>query len=240
MSFISKEIIENYVCYEYKELTSTNDELKTITDFSNNIVILDQSQTKGRGRRANIWSSPLGNLYFSYNQELEQKDLSKIVYITSLSLAKTIQEISPDLDIKIKWPNDIMINKSKVSGILIEHITNNQWCIGIGVNVISSPNLKNTPYHATSLKENGITLDRKEILHYYLKNYQILFSDYKTKGFDSIKTKWLSLALNLNNTITIKQENKIKTGVFKTIDDNGCLILEHDGTEEKIIVGEFI
>ena len=132
MSFISKETIEGYICYEYQELTSTNDELKLMTDFSDNVVIVAQSQTKGRGRRANIWNSPLGNLYFSYNQELELKDLSKIVYITSLSLAKTIQEISPDLDIKIKWPNDIMINNSKVSGILIENITNKQWCIGIG------------------------------------------------------------------------------------------------------------
>ena len=69
MLYTSKEIIENYECYEFEELTSTNDEIKNIKDLSIPTLITAINQTKGRGRRARNWTPILGNLYFSYNVE---------------------------------------------------------------------------------------------------------------------------------------------------------------------------
>ncbi|MBR5599521.1 MAG: biotin--[Alphaproteobacteria bacterium] len=233
-----KEITEGYNLYDLEEITSTNDVLKSLKNLNQKTVIMAKTQTKGRGRRENIWSSPIGNLYFSYNENIKLNDLSKIVYIVGLSLAKTIKGLSKTYDVKIKWPNDVMINNKKVSGILIENIKDDVWCIGIGVNIVSSPTLKNASYQATSLKESGIILDRKEFLSYYLKNYQITYKEYQEKGFNMIKNQWLELALNLNKKIIVKTEKETKEGIFTNIDDNGYMIITQNNIEERIIAGE--
>ena len=165
MLFISKEEYEGFNIYELEETTSTNDVLKSQSDLSSSIVILAQNQTHGRGRRSNVWQSASGNLYFSYNQYINLQDLSKIVCLIALTLAQTIKQLSQNIDVKIKWPNDVIVNGGKISGILLENIKDNIWCIGIGVNITSSPKLDNAPYPITSLQEEGIILDRKEFLH---------------------------------------------------------------------------
>ncbi|MBQ8750931.1 MAG: biotin--[Alphaproteobacteria bacterium] len=238
MLYTSKEIIENYECYEFEELTSTNDEIKNIKDLSIPTLITAINQTNGRGRRARNWTPILGNLYFSYNIELSPKDLSKFVCLIGLSLAKTIKQLSSTLDIKIKWPNDVMVNNNKISGILIENISGNYWVVGIGVNIVDSPNIENASYQATSLKEQGIILDRKDFLRYYLKNFNQDYKQYLQFGFENIRKQWLELALNINKTITIQNEDISKKGEFITIDDNGYLILKTKDKEEKIIAGD--
>jgi BirA family biotin operon repressor/biotin-[acetyl-CoA-carboxylase] ligase len=238
MLYIHKEKIENYECYELEELGSTNDEIKSIKDASIPTIITALKQTKGRGRRGRSWEQVLGNLYFSYNIELSPKDLSKLVCIIGLSLAKTIKELSSTVDIKIKWPNDVMVNGHKISGILIENIKDNYWALGIGVNIVASPNINNTYYKATSLKEQGVTLDRMDFLRYYMKNFSNYYKNYLEFGFENIKKEWLEFAFKLHETITIQNEKTLKTGIFTNLDDEGYLILKTNNKEEKIIAGD--
>ena len=238
MLYIHKEKIENYECYEFEELASTKDEIKNIKDLNLPTIITALKQTRGRGKRGNTWEQVLGNLYFSYNIELSPKDLSKLVCIVGLSLAKTIKELSPSLDVKIKWPNDVMVNNNKISGILIENIKDNYWALGIGVNIVASPNISNTYYQATSLKEQGVTLDRMDFLRYYMKNFSNYYKKYLELGFEVIKKEWLEFAFKLHNTITIQNENTSKKGEFINIDDNGYLRLKTDNKQEKIIAGD--
>jgi BirA family biotin operon repressor/biotin-[acetyl-CoA-carboxylase] ligase len=94
------------------------------------------------------------------------------------------------------------------------------------------------PYQATSLAENGIMLDRTDFLHYYLTNFSNDVKKYQQNGFQSLKQEWLQYALNYQRTVHIKTERGTKTGVFKTLDDNGYLILETEHGEEKIIAGD--
>ena len=233
------ETIQNRKWYDYDIIGSTNDELKKYINDADKIVITAKKQTNGRGRLGRSWVSNEGNLYFSYGLEISPQTLSQVVCIVGLSLAKTIKQIAPLVNIKIKWPNDLMIEDKKISGIIFENIKDNLWCIGIGVNIQSSPSLKETTlYKATSLKEHGIILDRIEFLRYYLANFDEDYEQYRINGFGAIRQQWLELAKNLNQTINVSINNNVKVGTLKTIDENGYLILAYKDKEEKIIVGD--
>jgi BirA family biotin operon repressor/biotin-[acetyl-CoA-carboxylase] ligase len=233
------KIIEQRQWYDFKELSSTNDELKKHYKDASKIIITAQNQTNGRGRLGRTWKEANGNLYFSYGLEISPQNLSNIVCLIGLSLAKTIQDVLPNKDIKIKWPNDIVIENKKISGILLENIKDNLWCVGIGVNIQTAPILdENSHYKATSIKDEGIVLDRIEFLQYYLKNFNQDYKQYQIQGFDVIKKQWLQKALNINQQISIVTGNKTKQGTFITIDDAGYLVLKVDDKEEKIIVGD--
>jgi BirA family biotin operon repressor/biotin-[acetyl-CoA-carboxylase] ligase len=237
MSCIYKENICEWHWYETEETVSTNDEIKILTD-KENVVLSAIRQTGGRGRRGRKWQSILGNLYFTYTQRIPPEELSRYVCLIGLSLAKTVHQLSPQSSVCIKWPNDVFLSHKKLSGILLENISGQVWAIGIGVNIVGSPVIEDMPYQATSLAENGIMLDRTDFLHYYLTNFSNDVKKYQQNGFQSLKQEWLQYALNYQRTVHIKTERGTKTGVFKTLDDNGYLILETEHGEEKIIAGD--
>ncbi len=239
MSLIYKEEIESWTWYEAESVFSTNDTVKEeISGLGNNIVISAKCQTGGRGRRGKTWQEILGNLYFTYTQVASAQELSKIVCIIGLSLAKVIKALSPQSDVKIKWPNDVFLEGKKMSGILIENIKENLWAIGIGINVEGAPKLEGANYQATSLKENGIALDRTEILRYYLNQYSEDMKEYRRNGFRHIREQWLKIAKNYHQEITVKTEKETKEGIFEDLDDNGYLILKTQQGEERIIAGD--
>ena len=153
-------------------------------------------------------------------------------------MAKTVKALSDSADVRIKWPNDIYLNGKKLSGILIENIKDSLWAIGIGVNIIGSPQIKDMPYQATSLKESGINSERTAFLAQYLEQFQRDVAQYKNKGFTFIKEEWLKYALNLGQEVTIKNDTSVKTGIFLTLDENGYLILKREDKEERIIAGD--
>lgn len=237
MSYIYKQKIANWDYYEIQTTSSTNDDLIRLYD-NQNVIISALRQSNGKGRRGNVWESNLGNLYFSYTQKFLIKDLSKLVCITGLALAKTIKNISQNNNINIKWPNDVFLEQKKVSGILIENITNDIWCIGIGVNIESFPLLENNNYQATSLKANNINISRFDFLVQFMNVFTSIVNQYNNIGFSAIKDEWLALALNYKKTITIQTEKETKIGKFLTLDDDGYLVLEIEGKKERIIAGD--
>lgn len=233
-----KEKIAHWEWYDADIISSTNDEIKNIVQTNKHIILSAIEQTKGRGRRGRDWLSITGNLYFSYSLEVNSQNLSQIVCIIGLSLAKTITTYLTNKDVKIKWPNDVFVENKKISGILIENIKDNLWAIGVGVNVISSPKLDNSVYEATSLAENGVQIDREEFLKQYMSIFAKDYQLYQNKGFLEIKQEWMNFALNHQQEITIKTEKEIKTGIFFNLDDNGYLILKTNKGEERIVAGD--
>ena len=109
-------------------------------------LIIANSQKRGRGQYGRKWTSYRGNIfisfYFNLKKKLTIKSLSKKIYIIiQKSLEKFVNE-----EITIKLPNDLLIKGSKVCGILQEtivHDKNRYFIIGIGINLIKSPNIKN-------------------------------------------------------------------------------------------------
>ena len=135
--------------FNFKKVKSTNNTaIRLIRRGIDSGVVSANVQTKGKGQRGNKWISKKGNLFISIFFKVNSKLSLKKITTINLSILKKIISSQIVGKIYIKLPNDILIYKKKVSGILQEimYKNNNKYLIvGIGINVISSPNIKNYP-----------------------------------------------------------------------------------------------
>ncbi len=222
---------------DYPSVGSTNDEAKNICSAVDvkKIVITAVEQTQGRGRRGRNWISDSGNLFMSQLYKPQHK-ISDLVFISSLSIAQTVLSFSSDLDVKIKWPNDVLLDNKKFCGILIE-AEKDYVIIGIGVNLNSCPPDQDIIYPATDIASYGLNLSRLDFLQKYLSIFNENTKLYKQNGFNDIRLNWLKYAYRLNQEIKIKNNSAIQ-GIYKGIDENGFLLLEQDNKVTKISVGD--
>ena len=135
--------------FNFKKVKSTNiTAIRLIRSGIDNGIVSADFQTNGKGQRGNRWISQKGNLFISiFFKENVKLSLKKLT-ITNLSILKKIISNQITEKIYIKLPNDILIDKKKVSGILQEIMYKNNHkylIIGIGINIISSPNIINYP-----------------------------------------------------------------------------------------------
>ena len=163
--------------YSYKKVESTNNvALRLIKQGNQRGIILTDQQTKGKGQRKNKWISIKGNLFLSVFFEISKKiSLSKIINLNLKIIKKIIYKKINSL-IRIKKPNDILINNKKVCGILQETIFREgrkYLIVGIGINISNSPKFNNYPTtflnNYTNKKLNRLELF-KEIKLLYEKN----------------------------------------------------------------------
>lgn len=239
----------NFIIHEFAELESTNKtafELANLHKISDREIILTNSQTNGRGRENRVWSSPMGNLYFSLllkpKISLEKIPLISFVAITALRIAveKIFAEFGIVASLENKWPNDLLINKKKCAGLLLESKNNNQNCefiiIGIGLNIDSNPN--QTIFPATNLKNFNIQISSQIALKKFLDEFENLYENFLTYGFKGTRQIWLESAYNLKKEITVRLDGKEISGIFSDLDEKGNLILEKDKETIKINVGD--
>ena len=172
-------VIKNF---HYKNVNSTNDTAINIIKQKNlkaGLVIAER-QKKGRGQRGKRWISYKGNLFVSIFFSLEKINLS-LEQLTNINVKLIINLISKYYKkrINIKMPNDILINKKKICGILQETIEKNDikyLIVGIGVNLIRSPKISSYPttnlYELTEKKIciNKVIKDLKYIYRIFLKS----------------------------------------------------------------------
>ena len=135
--------------FKYKKVSSTNDiAIQKIRQGYNAGIVISDKQTRGRGQHGKKWISNKGNLFFSVFFTINKKiQISRLV-INNLRIVKKILSKYIKSKIKIKRPNDIIVNKKKICGILNETLFYNDLkflVIGIGINIVSSPNLRNYP-----------------------------------------------------------------------------------------------
>ena len=163
--------------FKYKKVSSTNDiAMKKIRQGYKSGVIISDKQTRGRGQYGKKWVSNKGNLFFSIFFIINKKiQLSRLV-INNLRIIKKILSEYIKSKIKIKRPNDITVNKKKICGILNETLFYNDLkflIIGIGINIVSSPNLRDYPTtnlnEATNKKVSEIKLLNKIIKAFDIK-----------------------------------------------------------------------
>lgn len=228
---------------EDKEITeSTNDDAVAlsahITD-GKNFIISAQKQTKGRGRRGRTWIGLEGNLFFSQGIIFEERYIGQLIVISTYSLYHTIRELSSEKHkVQIKWPNDILIDDNKVSGMLLEKGENNYFVIGIGVNIKTAPKNSEMLYPATSLAEKGIIIDRLAFLRSYINNFDMYMHQWQHTGFVSLKQQWLEVVKGLNTEINVRTEKKEISGLFIGIGEDGELLLSYQGIIKKIYAGD--
>lgn len=228
--------IAGFNILSFKELVSTND---TALKYAQNgigqrLVIVAQRQTAGRGRRGRKWQSLDGNLFFSVLLEFPLQNLGHLVMASALSLLKTIKIFTPTADVQLKWPNDVLLNGAKVSGILIEKGAGEYMIVGIGVNIVQAPDQIGMLYPVISLRKAGIVTTPEQFLQKYLEQFakNILLSPV------ILRQEWLQNAKGIGQIIKIKQNNTEQTGIFVGIDENADLLLQTKDKIQKIMAGD--
>lgn len=236
---MEEEWLKNYSLLNYSILDSTNAEGFRIirNHIKGNFVIIAREQTHGRGSQGKLWESLSGNLHMSIiiRPDVNTSRLKELPFFLAIVIQKTIKEFikqksfTKKPDIRLKWPNDVLINGKKVSGILIESIridSINSVVIGIGINTHCVPNIQNV--EVTSLLNEGIILKNPDcFLNSFMKKFHTSYLKWTTDdNFHDIRREWLRLAYNLNSTITINNGVSKTSGIFRGIDQDGNIFIE--------------
>ncbi|UPA30390.1 biotin--[acetyl-CoA-carboxylase] ligase [Terrisporobacter glycolicus] len=229
-----------------ESVDSTNDYLKKIgNNAEEGTVVISEEQTKGKGRLGRNWQSkPKEGIWMSIilKPEIIPYKAPFITLIAGAAILKALNNLQ--VPAKIKWPNDIIINNKKVSGILtelsaeIERI--NYVVVGIGMNVKNLDFDKDLEEKATSLYKENYHLSRVEIVSQVLYEFEKLYNDYIKNDYkdETLKIcKEYSAILN-KDVYIIKGDEK---ELVKCIDisDNGNLIVrDANNNVQEILSGE--
>lgn len=239
---------EKFKLINLKNVTSTNIEIKKfINKKFKNICLTSDLQTGGYGRRKTKWFSYKGNMHLSIllKPNCFLNVVNQLSFVSAITIGDTLKKIKKNIKFNYKWPNDILINKKKAGGIVIETSSNKdikiKWVIiGIGLNIKKSPKLKNINLKATSLIDEKILIEKKIFINFFLKNFFKNYNLWKIKGFDPIKKKWLLNIYKKNNKITIKNNNKIVNGTFVDLLSNGAIKLKINNNLKNFYYGDQI
>ncbi len=195
--------------------------------------IMARAQTKARGRRGRSWVSPRGN--FAATLVMRPGGVPGWAALRSFLAANAVFETlalwCPRDALALKWPNDVLLNGGKVAGILLESAgTRGQvdWLsIGIGVNLVAAPPAdEDAAFPPISVKEaTGDEIDCDEFLTMLAGHYATEEMVLERLGFDPIRQDWLERAARLGEEITARTGNRSVTGIFDTVDEDGCLVL---------------
>lgn len=239
----------------YATLGSTNAEalVRARAGEQGPLWITAQEQTAGRGRRGNTWSSEPGNLYASLllTDAAPPTHLPELCFVAALAARDAILPFIPppngeggnaDQDrLKLKWPNDLLLDGAKLAGILIEAESaggRSATVAGIGVNCAHHPS--GTTYPATDLAAAGIALAPEQVFHSLSgAMWRRLAQWDRGSGFAAIRAEWLAHAAGIGGDIVVRLPGRELAGTFETLDRMGRLMLRLPaGKLEAITVGE--
>lgn len=203
-------------------------------------------QTAGRGRRQRAWIAPRGNLAASVLEILDVTPASAATlgFAAGLALESAVRQVSleaalrsggGDLNFALKWPNDVLANGAKLSGILLEaeQVTAGlAVVVGIGTNIVAAPT--GTPTPATSLKALGIEVAAEDVFTALSDAWAEHIGIWdRGRGFGEIRRAWLARAAGLGQPVAITSGHTMAEGTFDTIDDQGCMVVRT--TEGKLV-----
>ncbi len=227
------------------EVESTNSVLLSSKEFNQHgTVLLGEYQTKGRGRKGRNWVSNAGqNLTFSILLKNDIKDhkINLVNLGSSLVVSQALENLF-QLNVELKWPNDVLVDKKKIAGILLDSTSKgnriNRIVLGIGINVNQSNFPGKFEIQPTSIcKEFKGIVSRERLLSEILNLFEDMLGIWK-KEPEKILNDWRNRCRLIGEKIKIVDGDKLKSGVFQDIDDEGFLVLKVGDKLEKIHFGD--
>ena len=244
---------QNYRVQAFDSIGSTNAEAleRARAGERGPLWLVTDLQTAGRGRRQREWVSPRGNLAATILETVDAPPAvaATLGFAAGLALEAALQTVSVEHRMRsgasarflLKWPNDVLADGKKLTGILLEAETlGRDLCVavGMGTNVVSSP--EGTPYPAASLSALGITASAGDLFTALSDSWAEFRGIWDNgSGFADIRRLWLDRAAGLGETVSIHSNGTAVEGIFETIDETGCLIIAgHDGKRTPIAAGD--
>lgn len=240
-------------CHYYEQTQSTQRDAREFAQSqrSDGMVFLAETQTAGRGRNERVWVSPKGaGLYTTLVLEpkLEVDQLSLFSLVGAIAGCEAIASVS-ELNARVKWPNDVVVNGKKVGGLLLECFTRNDGTrvvlIGLGLNVNTLPAvLPDRPvFPASSLyaEASGTRFSRVDILANWLKRMRYWRERLERGEVRCVCARWVELAEGLGRCVQVHQETGLVKGILRGISDAGVLLVEaHDGVVYECWTGDVL
>lgn len=211
--------------------------------------IAARSQTAGRGRRGRTWVSEPGNLYASLllTDPSPPDRAAELSFVAGLALHDAVTGRIPGLATRLllKWPNDLLIDRNKFAGILVEGEGIGAGAmmsvvIGIGVNCVQHP--ADTEFPATDLAAAGVRASPESLLTPLSRAMLDRLAQWnRGAGFAAIRSDWLARAAGLGRRMRVALAEGDLAGQFETIDEGGRLVLRlADGTMRTVAAGDVV
>ena len=250
---LNKELIEigmksDFIGHSVEVLESvdsTNDyakkKAKELVDGS---VIISLEQVKGKGRRGRSFHSGKGDgIYLSIILK-PGFEPTKAPFITSIAGAALVNTFNKfNIQTKVKWPNDVLINGKKVAGILTEMSADMEFIeyivLGVGINVsgLEFPNeLKNI---ATSLKLEGYDVKKLNIIWQFVYEFELLYNLYLNENTSEVVNILRNNSSVIGKQINVHYMNEIESAIAVDINNQGALIIKtQEGEVKELSSGE--
>lgn len=194
-------------------------------------VVVAEEQTLGHGRHGRIWVSPKGkNLCFNImlpTKNLKPEFYAPVAQIAAITLAGIVGGI-------VKWPNDVLVNKRKICGIISELLPGSAYIsLGIGLNVnAQEADFAGLDKPATSIFiETGRIFDKEILLMEFLEKFEINFKILRENGLQAFIGEWRKMGCFAGHKARVLEGGLALEGVIETINDDGSLLFR---TENKL------
>jgi BirA family biotin operon repressor/biotin-[acetyl-CoA-carboxylase] ligase len=238
----------------YFETTgSTNDVAASLvaSGAGEGVVVIADAQTAGRGRRGRSWFSPPGTgLYVSVilvpaAETLPERATALLTIGAGVALAESIEAVT-GLAPAIKWPNDLLVDRRKLAGILAEGVAHppdaglRAVVLGYGINVRAASFPPELAERVTALEpELGRPVDRAALFAESLARLAERYADLMAGRFDAILDAWRERSFGSRGALVEWDvAGRVKTGVTEGIDHTGALLVRCGGGLERIVAGE--
>lgn len=233
--------MESYRLESFETVGSTNAIAleRAATGDPGKLWLVSKRQESGRGRRGRAWSTQHGNLASTLLlvENFELKTAATLGFVAGLALADALDAVFAATgpgnlpNVTLKWPNDVLVNGAKLSGILLETtiLARDRFglAIGIGTNIVAFP--QDLPYAATSLNALGSAGDAETLFlalsDAWTVNYRIWNEG---RGLGEIRRRWLKRAHGIGRPVTMTIEGRVVEGVFETIDEACRFVIRDD------------
>jgi BirA family transcriptional regulator, biotin operon repressor / biotin---[acetyl-CoA-carboxylase] ligase len=247
-SYFLSRIIGRRIEY-HEELESTNTEALRLAleNAPEGTVVIADAQSEGRGRLDRIWESPPSlNLYLSVvlRPDIPAVSASLIPLAVGVTVAEVVSKYCPGR-VRLKWPNDVLVDGRKICGILTEMRTKADRVhfiiAGIGVNL----NMRKLDFPreiretATSLRiGTECEIDRLDVAIRLFENLERWYRIFLSGGAAAIREKWLEYAEIIGKRIEVVFKSDTQRGIVVGLDENGALLLEGETGVQQVLAGD--
>jgi BirA family transcriptional regulator, biotin operon repressor / biotin---[acetyl-CoA-carboxylase] ligase len=186
-------------------------------------------QISGRGRQGRIWEMEEGN--FAGSTVIHHRDddppAQGLSLVAGISVYTAVASVLSDTSLlQLKWPNDLLLDGAKLAGILLER-QGLSVVIGIGVNLVSSPDLPDR--HTVALNGHGTKINRNEFANRLFYAMEKDVKIWRERGFAAVREHWLKLAHPIGTSLTVNEAGRMAIGGFAGLADDGALLLHESG-----------
>ncbi len=252
MSDTSIILPRGYRIARFDDIDSTNSEAlrRATSGEAGGLWIMAGRQMKGRGRSGRTWHSGSGNFYSSLLIQLSSSanDLSHLPLTVGVAaheaLLKACEDIPPP-SLRLKWPNDILLNRAKIGGVLIESLhpvdlKGAYVIIGIGLNLVEHPH--GIASGVTNLAVHGYVTSPAAVLEAMAATMDCWLNRWdEGDGNEGVRAAWLSRALGVGDDVSVKLSEEVVMGAFEGLDERGALMLRlADGEIRRISFGDVL